>query len=74
LATEKTKVERIKAALIRGFWSFVFPAIGYGVTLAINAVEGVDLTSMSVGNAVIIGGVSAGLYALKKLYWPDTEW
>ena len=65
---------RVKAALIRAFWAFVFPAIGYAVTLVLNALQGVDVTQMSWGNAAIIAAVSAALYGLKKQLWPDTEW
>ena len=64
----------IKAALIRAFWAFVFPAIGYGVNLAVNALEGQDLTSMPVSQAIMVGAISAALYGLKKKFWPDTEW
>lgn len=66
--------ETTKAALIRAFWTFIFPSVGYGVNLAINYIEGVDLTYMPVGRAVLVAAIAAALYGVKKKYWPDTEW
>ncbi len=64
----------LKAALIRFFWTIVFPAIGFGVNLAYNAISGQDIAHMDAWNAAIVLGVGGVLYALKKKFWPDTTW
>jgi len=60
---------RVQAALIRAFWTVVFPLIGGLVTHLIEpgVLEEIGVTNASI--ALIVGAV---LYGLKKLIWPDT--
>jgi len=60
----------LQAALIRAFWTIVFPLIGAGVAWLANPG---NLESVGVENATIAligGGV---LYGIKKAIWPDTK-
>jgi len=60
---------RLRAALIRGFWTIVFPLIGSLVTYLLKpgVLQEVGVTNAAI--ALVIGGL---LYALKKFIWPDT--
>jgi hypothetical protein len=60
---------RVRAAIIRAFWTVVFPLIGGLVAYLIEpgVLEEVGVTNASI--ALIVGAV---LYGLKKLIWPDT--
>lgn len=60
---------RLKAALIRAFWSFVFPMIGVLVTWLANDQ---NLQDVGVTDAVLASVIAALLYGVKKLIWPDT--
>ena len=60
---------RIKAAIIRAFWTVVFPLIGVLVTYLI---EPGKLEEVGVTSAGLALGIGAVLYGLKKLLWPDT--
>jgi hypothetical protein len=60
---------RIKAALIRAFWTFVFPMIG---VLVLWLTDVVNLQSIGVTDAVLASLIAAVLYGVKKLVWPDT--
>jgi hypothetical protein len=62
--------QKLEGALIRAFWTFVFPAIGGGVAYLLE--PGV-LQSVGVENAVLAYGIGAILYGLKKFLWPDTR-
>ncbi|HRY87207.1 MAG TPA: hypothetical protein P5305_04910 [Rubrivivax sp.] len=64
----------IKAALIRFFWTIVFPGIGFMVSMSYNAIQGYDLSHASPANVAIVLGVGGALYAIKKKFWPDTTW
>ncbi len=61
--------ERLQAALIRGFWSTVFPLIGALVLWLANSQNLQDIGVEDTFVASIIAGV---LYGLKKVIWPDT--
>jgi len=60
---------RFRAALIRGFWTVVFPLIGGLVNWLLT---GDGLHQIGVENASLILAIGGVLYALKKLFWPDT--
>lgn len=63
--------DRLVAALIRGFYTVIFPLIG---SLVVYLQEPGVLEEVGVTNAIaalIIGGV---LYAVKKAVWPDTKY
>jgi hypothetical protein len=60
---------RIKAAIIRAWWTFLFPMVG---TLVIWLTNEQNLKAIGVEDAVIASLVAAFLYGLKKLIWPDT--
>jgi hypothetical protein len=61
--------QRILAAIIRAFWTVVFPLIGALVTYLLE--PGV-LEEVGVTNAGLALAIGAVLYGLKKLIWPDT--
>lgn len=61
--------DRLKAALIRAFWTFVFPMIGAVVVWLANDQ---NLQDIGVENAVYASLIAAVLYGLKKVIWPDT--
>ena len=60
---------RFKAALIRAFWTFIFPMVG---VLVLWATDIVNLQSVGIDNAMYASLIAAFLYGLKKLIWPDT--
>lgn len=60
---------RLQAAIIRAFWSFVFPMIG---ALVAWLQSGQNLESIGVTNVLLASVVSAILYGVKKAIWPDT--
>jgi hypothetical protein len=61
--------KRFQAALIRGFWTIVFPLIGALVNWL---ATGDNLKEIGVTNAAVILVVGGALYGLKKLLWPNT--
>jgi len=62
--------DRLVAAIIRGFWTVVFPLIG---SLVVYLMEPGVLESVGVTNASIALIIGAVLYAVKKFVWPDTK-
>lgn len=61
--------DRLKAALIRAFWTFVFPMIG---ALVVWLANGENLQEIGVKDAAWASLIAAVLYGLKKAIWPDT--
>ncbi len=61
--------DRILAAVIRAFWTVVFPMIGGLVAYLLEpgVLEGVGVT-----NAGVALAVGALLYGLKRYLWPDS--
>jgi len=66
--------QRFEAALIRAFWSIIFPAIGVSVDRLYQWATEENLESIGVENFALATAISAFLYFLKKLLWPDTKW
>ena len=62
--------ERLVAAIIRAFWTVVFPLIGAGVTYLL---EPGALEKIGVTNGALALGIGAVLYGVKKYLWPDTR-
>lgn len=62
--------DRIVAALIRAFWTVVFPLLG---SLVVYLMEPGVLEEVGVTNASIALVIGAILYGVKKLIWPDTK-
>ena len=62
--------DRLVAALIRAFWTFVFPMLGALVAWLAN---GENLQNVGFENAALASIVAALLYGVKKLVWPDTK-
>jgi hypothetical protein len=60
---------RVRAALIRAFWTVVFPLIG---GLVAYLLEPGVLEEVGVTNAGVALAIGAVLYGLKKLIWPDS--
>jgi hypothetical protein len=60
---------RLQAALIRAFWTIVFPLIGALVVWLQNPD---NLKIIGVANSTAILLIGAVLYGLKKLIWPNT--
>jgi hypothetical protein len=60
---------RFRGALIRFFWTVVFPAIG-GMVVYFNDPKVME--EFGVTNSAIVLGIGATLYFLKKLFWPNT--
>lgn len=60
---------RVRAALIRAFWTVVFPLIG---SLVVYLMEPGVLEEVGVTNGGLALGIGAALYGLKKLFWPDS--
>lgn len=62
--------ERLTAAIIRAFWTVVFPLIGGLVAYLLEpgALEGVGVT-----NGALVLAISAVLYGVKKWLFPDTR-
>lgn len=67
--------EKLQAALIRMFWTGVFPVIG---TLVERGIEWWSTSgnpeSIGVSDGVVIVGISMALYGLKKYFYSDTKW
>ena len=61
--------KRVRAALIRAFWTFVFPMLGVLVTWLANDQ---NLQEIGVTDAVMASLIAAVLYGVKRLIWPDT--
>lgn len=61
---------KLSAAVIRAFWTVVFPLIGALVNWLIT---GDNLQSVGVENAGVILVVGGLLYGLKKYLWADTR-
>jgi len=60
---------RFRAAVIRFFWTVVFPAIG-GLVVYFNDPKVIE--EFGVTNSTIVLVIGAVLYGLKKALWPDT--
>lgn len=60
---------RFRGAIIRFFWTVVFPAIG---GLVVYFMDPSVLEEFGVTNSTIVLVVGAVLYGLKKLLWSDT--
>lgn len=63
--------QRMKAALIRAFWAFVFPMVG---VLVLYFADPEVLKEAGIDNALYVSVISGVLYGLKKLVWPDTTY
>lgn len=61
---------RLSAALIRAFWTVVFPLIG---GLVAYLLEPGVLEEVGVTNAGLVLVIGAVLYGLKRYIWPDTK-
>jgi len=61
--------DRLKAALIRAFWTFVFPMIG---VLVLWLTDVTNLNAIGVEDAIVASLIAAVLYGIKKMVWPDT--
>jgi len=61
---------KLEAALIRAFYTFVFPLIG--ALLDWLLMDG-NLESIGVTDGLIIIGISAALYGIKKYFFPNTK-
>lgn len=61
---------KLSAAIIRAFWTVVFPLIGGLVNWL---ATGDNLQQIGVENAGVILVVGAFLYGLKKYLWPNTK-
>lgn len=55
---------------IRAMWTFIFPGIGFALEWLVDIDK---LIGFGFGVPVALG-VGAGLYALKRYYFPDTKW
>lgn len=65
--------QRVKAALIRFGWTFIFAFFSQPVVVAIvNALEGAHWPSGITWHQVIFAAVAALIYAVKKYIWPNT--
>lgn len=60
---------RLRGALIRAFWTFVFPTIGLVVTYLL---EPGRLQEFGVSDGAIAMAIGAVLYGLKRMIWPNT--
>ena len=60
---------RFRGALIRAFWTFVFPALGLVVTYLL---EPGRLAEFGVSEGAIALAIGAVLYGLKRLFWPNS--
>ena len=60
---------RVQAAIIRAFWTFVFPMLG---SLVVWLTNEQNLEAVGVDDAALASIIAAALYGLKKLLWPDT--
>jgi len=61
---------RILAAVIRAFYTFIFPLIGAGISWLLN--DG-NLESIGVNDGLLIVAFSAVLYGLKKYFFSATK-
>ena len=61
---------KLSAAIIRAFWTVVFPLIGALVSWL---ATGDNLQQVGVENATIALLVGGILYGLKKYFWPTTQ-
>ena len=61
---------KLTAAVIRAFWTVVFPLIGALVSWL---ATGDNLQQIGVENATIALLVGGVLYGLKKYFWPNTK-
>ena len=61
---------KLIAALIRAFWTVVFPLIGALVNWL---ATGDNLHQIGVDNAALILVIGGVLYGLKKYLWPNTK-
>ena len=61
---------KLTAAVIRAFWTVVFPLIGALVSWL---ATGDNLQQIGVENATIALLVGGVLYGLKKYFWPTTK-
>jgi len=59
----------LRAALIRAAWTFIFPAIGLGITWLL---EPGRLAEFGVTDGTLALAIGAVLYGAKKALWPDT--
>jgi hypothetical protein len=66
--TGKAQVSRTAAAAIRGMWTFLLTAGGFGVTWL---VDNFTTLNVPVWTGLIIGSAA---YAAKKAMWPDGKW
>ena len=62
--------DRLVAAIIRAFWTVVFPLIG---GLVAYLLEPGVLEEVGVTNAGLALAIGAVLYGVKKYVWPDTK-
>lgn len=60
---------RLRGALIRAFWTFVFPMLG---VLVLWLTDVTNLQSVGVEDAMYASLIAALLYGVKKLVWPDS--
>ncbi len=61
---------KLQAALIRAFYTFVFPLIGALIDWLLKSG---NLESIGITDGLLIIGISAALYGLKKYLFPDTK-
>jgi len=64
----RPRKQRAKMSVIRGVWTFILPGLGFVVTW-LTDMERITVY-FSVPVALVLG---AFLYALKRYFWPDTE-
>lgn len=62
--------DRLSAAIIRGFWTFVFPMLGSLVAWLANDK---NLQSIGVDDVTLAAGIAGVLYFIKKLWFPNTK-
>jgi hypothetical protein len=60
---------RLRAAIIRAFWTVIFPLIG---SLVAYLLEPGVLEEVGVTIPALALGIGAVLYGVKKYIWPDT--
>ena len=61
--------DKLQAAVIRAFYTFIFPLIGAGIDWLLKSG---NLESIGVEDGIFIVSVSAVLYGLKKYFFPNT--
>ena len=62
----RTNRQRLLMGAIRGAWTFVFTAAGFGITYLADNFANIGLP---VWTGIVIGALA---YAAKKAIWPDT--